>query len=118
MEAVTPSAGIDVSKGAPPERIDTRHAADEGIYPKEGYLGLNYTVDLIVIQITWVGGRSSEVKKRFYKRIAHEIHEQTGVQKEDVWINLVDDAKGRLVFRQPRDAIRAKMRLRNVSGEV
>jgi len=32
------------------------------------------------------------MKKKFYKRIADEIHERTGVRKEDVWINLVDDA--------------------------
>jgi phenylpyruvate tautomerase PptA (4-oxalocrotonate tautomerase family) len=118
MEAVMPLARIDVSKDAPPERIKivseaiysamveianvplhdkfqvvTRHAADEIIYPKEGYLGLTYTGDLILIQITWVGGRSIEVKKKFYKRIADEIHERTGVRKEDVWINLVDDAR-------------------------
>ena len=35
---------------------------------------------------------SIEAKKKFYKRIADEIHERTGVRKEDVWINLVDDA--------------------------
>jgi Tautomerase enzyme len=35
------------------------------------------------------------MKKKFYKRIADEIHERTGVRKEDVWINLVDDAGGR-----------------------
>jgi 4-oxalocrotonate tautomerase len=108
----------DLSENAPPERIKmvseaiysamveignapshdkfqvvTRHAADEIIYPKEGYLGLTYTGDLILIQITWVGGRSIEVKKKFYKRIADEIHERAGVRKEDIWINLVDDAR-------------------------
>jgi Tautomerase enzyme. len=42
--------------------------------------------------MTWIGGRSIEVKKKFYKRIADEMHERTGVRKEDVWIKLVDDA--------------------------
>ncbi|HUI14826.1 MAG TPA: tautomerase family protein [Xanthobacteraceae bacterium] len=118
MEAVVPLVRIDVSKDAPSERIKaaseaiygamveianaplhdkfqvvTRHAADEIIYPKEGYLGLTYTGDLILIQITWIGSRSIEVKKKFYQRIADEIHERTGVRKEDVWINLVDDAR-------------------------
>ena len=113
-----PLARIDLSENAPPERIKivseaiysamveianaplqdkfqvvTRHAADEIIYPKEGYLGLTYTADLILIQITWIGGRSIEVKKKFYKRIADEIHARAGVRKEDVWINLVDDAR-------------------------
>jgi 4-oxalocrotonate tautomerase len=60
------------------------------VYPKEGYLGLNYTRDLIIIQVTWVGGRSTEVKKNFFRQVANEIHEKGGVRKEDVWINLVD----------------------------
>ena len=86
-----PLARIDISEDAPPERIKvvseaiysamveianvplhdkfqvvTRHPADEIIYPKEGYLGLTYTGDLILIQITWVAGRSTEVKKKFW----------------------------------------------------
>ncbi len=110
-----PLARIDLSKDAPPERVRvvseaiyramvevanvplhdkfqvvTRHAPDEIIYPEEGYLGLNYTRDLIIIQITWVSGRSVDVKKKFFRRIADEIHEKAHVRKEDIWINLVD----------------------------
>jgi 4-oxalocrotonate tautomerase len=110
-----PLARIDLSKDAPPERVRvvseaiyhamvevanvplhdkfqvvTRHAPDEIIYPEEGYLGLNYTRDLIIIQITWVSGRSVDVKKKFFHRIADEIHEKAHVRKEDIWINLVD----------------------------
>lgn len=110
-----PLARIDLSKDAPPERVRivseaiyramvevanvplhdkfqvvTRHAPDEIIYPEEGYLGLNYTRDLIIIQITWVSGRSVDMKKKFFRRIADEIHEKAHVRKEDVWINLVD----------------------------
>jgi 4-oxalocrotonate tautomerase len=110
-----PLARIDLSKDAPPERVRvvseaiyhamvevanvplhdkfqvvTRHAPDEIIYPEEGYLGLNYTRDLIIIQVTWVSGRSVDVKKKFFHRIADEIHEKAHVRKEDIWINLVD----------------------------
>lgn len=110
-----PLARIDLSKDAPPERVRvvseaiyramvevanvpvhdkfqvvTRHAPDEIIYPEEGYLGLNYTRDLIIIQITWVSGRSVDVKKKFFRRIADEIHEKAHVRKEDIWISLVD----------------------------
>jgi 4-oxalocrotonate tautomerase len=113
-----PLARIDISQSAPPERIRvaseaiynamveiagvplhdkfqvvTRHAADEIIYPAEGYLGLTYTSDIIMIQVTWVGGRSTDVKKRFYRRIADEIHARAGVRKEDVWISLVDSGR-------------------------
>jgi 4-oxalocrotonate tautomerase len=110
-----PLARIDLSKDAPLERVRvvseaiyramvevanvplhdkfqvvTRHAPDEIIYPEEGYLGLNYTRDLIIIQVTWVSGRSVDVKKKFFRQIADEIHEKAHVRKEDIWINLVD----------------------------
>jgi 4-oxalocrotonate tautomerase len=110
-----PLARIDLSKDAPPERVRvvseaiyramvevanvplhdkfqvvTRHAPDEIIYPEEGYLGLNYTRDLIIIQVTWVSGRSVDVKKKFFRRIADEINEKAHVRKQDIWINLVD----------------------------
>jgi 4-oxalocrotonate tautomerase len=113
-----PLARIDLSKDAPAERVRvvsgavysamieianvpvndkfqviTRHSADEIIYPDEGYLGMTYSPDLIIIQVTWVGGRSTDVKKKFYRRIADEIHQKAGVRKEDVWINLVDDGR-------------------------
>ena len=113
-----PLARIDLSKDAPPERVRvvseaiyhamvevanvppndkfqviTRHAPDEIIYPEEGYLGLNYTRDLIIIQVTWVSGRSIDVKKKFFRLIADEIHEKAHVRKEDIWINLVDTAR-------------------------
>jgi phenylpyruvate tautomerase PptA (4-oxalocrotonate tautomerase family) len=74
-------------------QIITRHADDEIIYPEEGYLGIEYSRDLIIIQITWVGGRATDVKKKFYKRIADEIHEKEKVRKEDIWISLVDSAR-------------------------
>jgi phenylpyruvate tautomerase PptA (4-oxalocrotonate tautomerase family) len=113
-----PLVRIDISKDAPSERIRVvskavydamteianvpindkfqivnRHSADEIIYPDEGYLGVTYTPDLIVIQVTWVGGRSTEVKKQFYRRIADQIHEKAGVRKEDIWISLVDSGR-------------------------
>ena len=110
-----PLARIDISRSAPPERVRavadaiykamtelasvppndrfqivTRHDPGEIIYPEAGYLGIDYTDDLIMIQITWVAGRSTEVKKRFYQQVASDIHEKTGVRKQDVWINLVE----------------------------
>jgi 4-oxalocrotonate tautomerase len=113
-----PLVRIDVNKDMPAERIRavsqavygamieianvplhdrfqviTRHAADEIVYPEEGYLGIDYTRDIIIIQVTWVAGRSTEVKKQFYKKIADELHDKHGVRKQDVWINLVDTAR-------------------------
>ena len=67
--------------------------ANASIYPEEGYLGIDYTPDLIIIQVTWVGGRSTEVKKKFYQHIADEIHARQGVRKQDIWISLVDSGR-------------------------
>jgi 4-oxalocrotonate tautomerase len=113
--AVMPLVRIDISKTASRERLRdvgdavynamtavanvpeydkfqvvTRHEPDEIIYPEEGYLGIDYTPDLIIIQVTWVGGRSTEVKKKFYRHIADEIHAKQGVRKQDIVISLVD----------------------------
>ena len=41
----------------------------------------------------WVVGRSTDVKKQFYRRIVDEIHAKAGVRKEDVWINLVNSGR-------------------------
>jgi phenylpyruvate tautomerase PptA (4-oxalocrotonate tautomerase family) len=113
-----PLARIDVSRDASPEliravseaiygamvdianvpandkfQIVTRHAADEIIYPKEGYLGIDYSPGIILIQVTWVGGRSTEVKQKFYRQIADEIHAKQGVRKQDIWISLVESGR-------------------------
>jgi 4-oxalocrotonate tautomerase len=113
-----PLARIDISKTASRERVRdvgdavynamiavanvpnydkfqvvTRHEPDEIIYPEEGYLGIDYTPDLIIIQVTWVGGRSTDVKKKFYQHIADEIHAKQGVRKQDIWISLVDSGR-------------------------
>ena len=54
---------------------------------------MRYSPDPIIIQVTWVGGRSVDVKKRFFRHIADEIHDRASVRKEDVWISLVDSGR-------------------------
>ncbi|PXA83390.1 hypothetical protein DMC47_43585 [Nostoc sp. 3335mG] len=48
-------------------QIVTRHDHGEIIYPSKGYLGVQYSPDLVVVQITWNAGRSVDVKERFYR---------------------------------------------------
>src|ERR1700736_2150706 len=74
-------------------QVVPRHEPDEIIYPEEGYLGIDYTPDLIIIQVTWVGGRSTDVKKKFYQHIADEIHARQGVRQQDIWISLGDSRR-------------------------
>jgi 4-oxalocrotonate tautomerase len=70
--------------------IVSTHAPSDLVYPKEGYLGIDYTPGIVFIQITWNAGRTTDVKKAFYRKVADDIHEKTGIRKQDVFINLVD----------------------------
>jgi 4-oxalocrotonate tautomerase len=113
-----PLVRIDLGKDAPPElvrivseavysamvevakvpandkfQIVTRHASEELVYPADGYLGVQYSRNIIFIQVTWVAGRSTEVKKQFYKKIAEDIHIKGKVAKSDIFISLVDAAR-------------------------
>jgi 4-oxalocrotonate tautomerase len=70
--------------------IVSTHAPGDLVYPKDGYLGISYTAHIVFIQITWNAGRTIDVKKAFYRKIVDDVHEKTGIRKQDVWISLVD----------------------------
>ena len=48
---------------------------------------------LVIIQITWNEGRSTEQKKALYKAIADGLHSAVGLRREDVFINLIEVRK-------------------------
>jgi 4-oxalocrotonate tautomerase len=73
-------------------QIITEHSPDE-INVAESYLGNSYTSDIILIQITMNAGRTVEMKKAFFKRIADDLHDRLKVRREDVIINIVEVAK-------------------------
>src|SRR5262249_14295973 len=73
-------------------QIITQHDAEE-LNVAGSYLGNSYTQDIILIQITLNAGRTVEMKKAFFKRIADDLHEQLKVRREDVVINLVEVVK-------------------------
>jgi 4-oxalocrotonate tautomerase len=72
--------------------IVSTHSAGDLVFPKEGYLGIQYTAGIVFIQITWNAGRTTEVKKALYRKVADDIHDKTGIRKQDVWIGLVEVA--------------------------
>jgi 4-oxalocrotonate tautomerase len=74
-------------------QIFTSHSDGELVYPQAGYLGINYTRKIVFIQVFWVTGRTTEVKKAFYRRIADDLHANAGIRKEDIWISLIDAAR-------------------------
>ncbi|HEX7883851.1 MAG TPA: tautomerase family protein [Afipia sp.] len=72
-------------------QVITEHSPEDFNVPKS-YLGIEYQ-DIVFIQITLNGGRTVEMKKAFYKRIADDLHAQLKIRREDVFINLVEVAK-------------------------
>lgn len=73
-------------------QIITEHAKSHFIYDP-AYLGVLRTDDLIIIQITLNQGRSLELKKALYKRIAELLHQDLGVRTEDILVSLVEVPK-------------------------
>jgi len=54
------------------------------------YLGVHRTDDCVFLQITLNGGRTVDIKQRFYKAIADGLHEGLQLRREDVFISLVE----------------------------
>jgi len=81
-----------VSVGVPADdrfQITTEHEA-EGFVFDPSYLGIARTEDLVIVQITWNEGRTTEQKKSLYKAIAEGLAKAAGVRPEDVFVNLVE----------------------------
>ena len=57
------------------------------------YLGIHRTEDLVIVQITWNEGRSTQQKQALYKAIADGLHSAVGLRREDALINLVEVKK-------------------------
>ena len=72
-------------------QIFARQSPEERNLTSE-YLGVRYSDNLMLIQITLNQGRTVELKKAFYRRVAGDLSE-LGVRSQDVFINLVEVAK-------------------------
>ncbi len=70
-------------------QVITRHDADELVVPKS-YLGIEYSQGVIFIQVTLNEGRTTELKKKFYKAICDGMVEKLNIRPEDIVINLVE----------------------------
>src|SRR5262245_21113011 len=73
-------------------QIITRHSAQSLIYDPT-YLGISRTDGIVMIQITLNEGRTVDQKKSFYAGVAEHLHQELGIRKEDVMINLVEVKK-------------------------
>ena len=84
-----------VSVGVPADdrfQFVSEHDTENFLFDPD-YLGIHRTEDLVIIQITWNEGRSTEQKKALYKAIADGLHSAVGLRREDVFINLIEVKK-------------------------
>jgi phenylpyruvate tautomerase PptA (4-oxalocrotonate tautomerase family) len=57
------------------------------------YLGIQRSEEAILVQITISAGRTLDMKKALFARIADRLAKSPGMRKEDVFVNLVEVAK-------------------------
>ncbi len=72
--------------------IVNEHNASNFVHA-ESYLGIAYTDDLIIIQITANDTRTVQQKQVFFARVASLLAENPGLRKEDIFINLIEVKK-------------------------
>jgi 4-oxalocrotonate tautomerase len=74
-------------------QIVTDHGAGVDIVRPESYLGIVYSENLTIVQITCTEGRSVELKKQLYQTIVAKLTAATEMRAEDIMINLVEVKK-------------------------
>ena len=70
-------------------QVITRHDTNELVIPKS-YLGIEYSDGIIFIQVTLNEGRTTDMKKAFYKAICESLVNKLKVRPQDIVINLVE----------------------------
>ena len=73
-------------------QVITEHPAEELIIDRT-YLGIERSADCVLIQVFLNEGRTTELKKAFYRAIADGLHQRLGLRKQDVFIALVEVKK-------------------------
>jgi 4-oxalocrotonate tautomerase len=69
--------------------IVSEHEADNFVHA-DTYLGIAYSDDLVIIQITVSDTRTTETKQALFARIVDLLAQSPGLRREDVFINLVE----------------------------
>ena len=73
-------------------QIISEHAPESLVYDPD-YLDIERGNGFIAIQVTLNEGRSLEMKKAFYRRVAEDLRRSLDVRPQDVFINLVEVKK-------------------------
>ena len=85
-EAMVAVAGVPANARF---QVVSEHDADNFLFDA-GYLGVDRSDDLVLIQITWNEGRTVEQKKALYRAIADGLATALSLRREDVFISLVE----------------------------
>ena len=87
-------AMVETIKVPDQDRFQVISEHDEsGLIYDPSYLGISRSDGVVLIQITLNAGRTVELKKALYARIAQLLEEAPGVRPEDVMVNLVEVPK-------------------------
>ena len=73
-------------------QIISEHDENSLIFDPE-YLNIQRTDGIVIIQTTLNEGRTVELKKTFYQRLAERLHSERGIRMEDIFISLVEVKK-------------------------
>jgi 4-oxalocrotonate tautomerase len=69
--------------------VVTDHDDADFIHSRE-YLGIKYTQDFVILQLTVSNTRTVEQKKQLYARVVALLGENPGIKPQDIFINLVE----------------------------
>ena len=87
-------AMVETIKVPDQDRFQVISEHDEsGLIYDPSYLGISRSDGVVLIQITLNAGRTVELKKALFARIAQLLKEAPGVRPEDVMVNLVEVPK-------------------------
>jgi phenylpyruvate tautomerase PptA (4-oxalocrotonate tautomerase family) len=73
-------------------QIISEHAPESLVYDPD-YLDIERSSGFTAIQVTLNEGRSLEMKKAFYRRVAEDLRRELDVRPQDVFISLVEVKK-------------------------
>jgi len=73
-------------------QIIAEHAGDNFIVDPN-YLGIQRSIDCVIIQVTLNEGRTLDQKRAFYKAVATGLQQRLNLRPQDVLINLVEVKK-------------------------
>jgi 4-oxalocrotonate tautomerase len=73
-------------------QLISEHAPSDFIFAPS-YLDIEHTPDLIMVQITISEGRTAELKKALYLRIADNLKAAVELRPQDVFVNLLEVRK-------------------------